>query len=87
MASDLTPLRLFWLGCAVLAAALAAWGGSAGWPATASERIAALVLTLWCSLETMWRRNWLAFLTVPALAFGAGCALPLYLFLRSRPVD
>lgn len=86
MISELTPLRLVWLACALAGAGFALAGGAAGWPATASERIAALVLALWCGMETMIRRNWLALLTLPALAFGAGCALPLYLFMRSRPV-
>jgi len=34
----------------------------------------------------MQRRNWIALLTLPALALGLGCALPLYLFIRSRRI-
>lgn len=86
MTFELTRLQAFWLCCAALAAVLALWGGTAGLPVTASERIAAVVIALWSSLETMVRRNWWAFLTLPALLFGAGCALPLYLYMRSRPI-
>lgn len=81
-----SPLQLFWLGCAAVVAGAALWTGRAGWPVTASEVVAAMVIALWCCMETMVRRNWWAFITLPALAFGAGCALPLYLYLRSRPV-
>ncbi len=81
MGSDLTPLRVVWLGCAVLGAALAM---RRGFPAP--DALAALVLALWCLAETNARRNWVALVTLPALALGLGCALPLYLFIRSRKV-
>jgi hypothetical protein len=33
------------------------------------------------------RRNWVALICIPATyMIGVSCALPLYLFLRSRPV-
>lgn len=48
--------------------------------------IASITLGLWCLVETMVRRNWLALLTFPAMLFGIGCSLPFYLFLRSRKV-
>ena len=32
------------------------------------------------------RRNRAALLTLPALGLGIGCALPLYLFIRSRRI-
>lgn len=82
-ASDLTPLRLVWLGLALLGAALALWGEHTQ---DLSEAVGLLALAIWCTVETMVRRNWLAFLTLPALALGIGCALPLYLFIRSRRI-
>jgi len=86
-ASDLTPLRLLWLGLAVLGAGVAFWQGETLWQgARRTEIVAQVALGLWCLVETMVRRNWAAFLTFPALALGIGCALPLYLFIRSRRI-
>ena len=49
--------------------------------------IAALTLTLWVLAETFVRRNWLALVAIPAtFCIGVSCGLPLYLFLRSRPL-
>ncbi|MCX7888909.1 MAG: DUF2834 domain-containing protein [Rhodobacteraceae bacterium] len=49
--------------------------------------IAATALTVWIVAETRVRRNWEAALAVPAtILIGLGCGLPLYLFLRTRPV-
>ena len=49
--------------------------------------IAALTLTLWIIAETTARRNWLALVAIPAtFCIGVSCGLPLYLFLRTRPV-
>lgn len=83
MISDLTPLRMVWLALAVLGAVLGAlwWRapGPADWAGLAA-------LAIWCLTETMIRRNWPALATLPALALGLGCALPLYLFIRSRRV-
>ncbi len=79
---DLTPLRLCWLLLALI-------GGGHGLPCTAPDAtgVEALVtLGVWCTAETTVRRNWLAFLTFPAMALGIGCALPLYLFFRSRRI-
>lgn len=85
--SELSPLRLAWVGLAVLGAVLALWQDEALWRgAGASEIVAQAVLALWCLIETMVRRNWAALLTLPALALGIGCALPLYLFIRSRRI-
>ncbi len=64
------------------------------WQANAATRalvwdltIAALALTLWILAEVYVRKNWLALIAVPAtFGIGLGCGLPLYLFLRSRPV-
>ncbi len=78
--SDLTPLRLVWAG-------LALWRGELLWhDARASEVVAQIALAIWCLIETMVRRNWAALMTLPALALGIGCALPLYLFIRSRRI-
>ncbi|GGL54006.1 DUF2834 domain-containing protein [Wenxinia marina] len=49
--------------------------------------IAAIALTVWVLAETWVRRNWEALLAIPAtFCIGVSCGLPLYLFLRSRPV-
>jgi len=49
--------------------------------------IAAITLTVWIVAEVSVRRNWLALVAIPATFFiGVSCGLPLYLFLRSRPV-
>ena len=49
--------------------------------------VAAVALTIWIVAEVAVRRNWLALIAIPAtFGFGASCGLPLYLFLRSRPV-
>lgn len=50
--------------------------------------IAAVALTLFVVAEVAVRRNWSALWAIPATwAIGVGCGLPLYLFLRSRPVE
>lgn len=49
--------------------------------------IAAIALTLWIFAEVAVRRNWEALLAIPATYLvGVSFGLPLYLFLRSRPV-
>ncbi|MGR3542123.1 MAG: DUF2834 domain-containing protein [Hasllibacter sp.] len=49
--------------------------------------IAATALTVWILAETLARRNWLALVAIPAtFGIGVSCGLPLYLFLRTRPV-
>ena len=49
--------------------------------------IAAIALTVWIVAETWVRKNWLALLAIPAtFLIGVSCGLPLYLFLRTRPV-
>lgn len=50
--------------------------------------IAAIALSVWVLAEVAVRRNWLSLIAIPA-AFGIGlsCGLPLYLFLRTRPVS
>lgn len=49
--------------------------------------IAAVSLTIWILSEVAVRRNWSALIAIPATyCIGVSCGLPLYLFLRSRPV-
>lgn len=49
--------------------------------------IAAITLTVWIVAEVAVRRNWIALIAIPAtFCIGVSCGLPLYLFLRSRPV-
>ncbi len=69
------------------AAPLAVWpaGGLAG---PGSDLAAtALALTCFALAETYVRKNWEALWAVPAAwLIGPGCGLPLYLYLRARPV-
>lgn len=49
--------------------------------------IAAVTLTIWIIAEVAVRRNWSGLLAIPAtFCIGVSCGLPLYLFLRTRPV-
>lgn len=49
--------------------------------------IAAIALTVWICAEVRVRHNWIALLAIPAtFCIGVSCGLPLYLFLRTRPV-
>lgn len=49
--------------------------------------IAAIALTVFIVSEVAVRRNWFALVAIPAtFCIGVSCGLPLYLFLRSRPV-
>jgi len=49
--------------------------------------IAAVALTVWILAEVAVRRNWSALWAIPAtFLIGVSCGLPLYLFLRTRPV-
>lgn len=50
--------------------------------------IAAVALTVFVISETVVRRNWWALTAIPAtFCVGVSFGLPLYLFLRSRPID
>ena len=82
MSFGLTPLRACWLALALIGA----WLGRHLDAPDANAAIALAALAIWCLVETMVRRNWLALLTFPAMMLGIGCALPLYLFLRSRRI-
>ena len=49
--------------------------------------IAAIALTVWIVAEVAARRNWISLIAIPAtFCIGVSCGLPLYLFLRTRPV-
>ena len=49
--------------------------------------IAAVALTVFVIAEVMARRNWIGLVAIPAtFCIGVSCGLPLYLFLRTRPV-
>lgn len=49
--------------------------------------IAAVALTVWIVAETRVRRNWSALIAIPAtFCIGVSCGLPLYLFLRAKPI-
>ena len=49
--------------------------------------VAAVALTVWIVAEVWVRRNWMGLLAIPAtFCIGLSCGLPLYLFLRTRPV-
>ncbi len=49
--------------------------------------IAAVTLTVWIMAEVAVRRNWLALVAIPAtFCIGVSCGLPLYLFLRAKPI-
>ena len=49
--------------------------------------IAAIALTVWILAEVATRRNYIALIAIPAtFCIGVSCGLPLYLFLRTRPV-
>lgn len=47
--------------------------------------IAAIALTVFIIVESVRQKNWIGLIAVPATyCIGVSCALPLYLFLRSR---
>jgi Terpene cyclase DEP1 len=49
--------------------------------------IAAITLTVWIIAETTVRKNWLVLIAIPAtFGIGVSCGLPLYLFLRAKPL-
>ena len=50
--------------------------------------IAAISLTVFILAEVAVRRNWIGLIAIPAtFCIGVSCGLPLYLFLRTRPID
>ncbi len=71
-----------------LAALLDAWRASPASRALLWDLlVSGLALCVWIIAETRVRKNWIALLAIPATFFiGVSCGLPLYLFLRTRPV-
>ncbi|AVO37655.1 DUF2834 domain-containing protein [Pukyongiella litopenaei] len=71
-----------------LRALVAAWHTNAASSGLAWElTIAAIALCVFVIAEVAVRRNWPALVAIPAtFCIGVGCGLPLYLFLRTRPV-
>lgn len=71
-----------------LSGLIGAWGANASTIGLSWDlAIAATAFTVWVVAETRARRNWTALVAIPA-TFGVGLSfgLPLYLFLRTRPV-
>ncbi|MFD1913295.1 DUF2834 domain-containing protein [Halodurantibacterium flavum] len=66
----------------------AAWTVNAATTALAWDlTIAAIALSVFVLAETFVRKNWSALAAIPAtFLIGLSCGLPLYLFLRTRPV-
>lgn len=88
----LWPMPL-WLGWgaehgADPAALLAGWTANPAAAAMARMMmVIAAAFTLWVCAEVSVRRNWPALAVLPvSVVLGLGCGLPLYLFLRTRPV-
>lgn len=71
-----------------LAEMFAAWQANAASSALLWDlSIAAIALTVFVIAEVAVRRNWTALIAIPAtFLIGVSCGLPLYLFLRTRPV-
>lgn len=67
---------------------IAAWYVNASTTGLAWDlTIAAITLTVWIIAETRVRKNWMALIAIPAtFGISVSCGLPLYLFLRTRPV-
>jgi hypothetical protein len=71
-----------------IAALLAAWQANIATTALFWDlAISAVALTVFVIAEVSVRRNWIALLAIPVtFLIGISCGLPLYLFLRTRPV-
>jgi len=77
-ANDLEPTGLLAAATATPAATALLW----------ELLLANLSLSLWALSETWVRKNWSALWAIPAtLLIGISCGLPLFLFLRTRPID
>jgi len=89
---SLLPMRYFWAWFSAngfdLGLMFAAWrvnDATSGlfWNVV----IAAIALCVWILSETYVRKNWIALWAIPATFFiGVSSGLPLFLFLRSRPI-
>lgn len=73
---------------ASLSALIGAWRANDATIALALDMlVVSITLTIWIIAEVWVRRNWRALWAIPAtLLIGPGFGLPLYLFLRTRPV-
>ncbi|MCK0140854.1 DUF2834 domain-containing protein [Aliiroseovarius sp. F20344] len=71
-----------------LQALYTAWGANLATKGLGMDLLfSAIALTIWIVIETLANRNWPALWAIPAtFLIGVSCGLPLYLFLRSRPV-
>ncbi|WP_432450414.1 DUF2834 domain-containing protein [Aliiroseovarius marinus] len=71
-----------------LNALFTAWGANLATKGLGMDLVfSAIALTVWIVAETTVRRNWSALWAIPAtFLIGVSCGLPLYLFLRTRPV-
>ena len=62
-------------------------GMARAWDVNAATTGLTWDLTIWAMAETYTRKNWSALWCIPAtFCIGVSCGLPLYLFLRTRPV-
>lgn len=83
----MSPLRLTYLGLAILGGLMGLWGGLHP-PLAGAPLVGLAALAIWAFSETAVRRNWWALTALPVAAvLGLGCGLPLYLFLRLAKVD
>lgn len=70
------------------------WNMFAAWQANAASAglfwdlaISAIALSVFVIAEVAVRRNWIGLVAIPAtFLIGLSCGLPLYLFLRTRPI-
>lgn len=71
-----------------IGALLAAWGANESTRGLAWDlQIATVAFFVWAVAETRVRGNWGALVALPVtIGVGLSCGLPLYLFLRTRPV-
>lgn len=85
-AMGMSALRVCYLALALGGLALVAIAGTPGLP-EGQGWVTLSAFALWATAETWVRRNWIALIAV-LLGAGLGLAvgLPLYLFLRTRPV-
>ncbi|MEI4471493.1 DUF2834 domain-containing protein [Frigidibacter sp. MR17.24] len=82
----MSALRLCYLALTLAGLVIVSRTGLPGWP-SAEGAVALAAFTLWSAAETWVRRNWPALAAIVAgWALGLVVGLPLYLFLRTRPV-
>lgn len=67
---------------------IAAWGANESTVGLSWDMaIATTAFFVWSVAETRVRGNWSALVAIPVtVGIGLSCGLPLYLFLRTRPV-